>query len=106
MAGINSATMNLIFDYIDKDRRTSALALNHSLSGFAGFFTTLILSMLVGYIQRNGNEILGVRVYAQQVTAAISFSVTAVLVVYLFAVVRKIPRKTKKEKTENENGNS
>ena len=103
MAGINSATMNLIFDYIDKGRRTSALALNHSLSGFAGFFTTLILSMLVGYIQKNGNEILGVRVYAQQVTAAISFAVTAALVIYLFAVVRKIPRKTKDEKTENKN---
>ena len=59
MAGINSATINLIYDYVDKEKRIGALALKSTLAGFAGFFTTLLVSPLVSYIQENGNSFLG-----------------------------------------------
>lgn len=65
MAGINSATINLIYDYVDKEKRVGALALKSTIAGFAGFFTTLAVSPLVSYIQKNGNEFLGLNVYAQ-----------------------------------------
>ncbi|MBQ7370258.1 MAG: MFS transporter, partial [Clostridia bacterium] len=51
MAGINSATINLIYDYVDKEKRVGALALKSTLAGFAGFFTTLAVSPLVSHIQ-------------------------------------------------------
>ena len=90
MAGINSATVNLIYDYVDREKRIGALALKATLAGFAGFFTTLIVSPFVSYIQSNGNKFLGIDVYAQQVMSAIAVILIAVLIVYLNVVVRKI----------------
>ena len=93
MAGINSATINLIYDYVGKEKRVGALALKSTLAGFAGFFTTLAVSPLVSYIQKNGNVFLGLNVYAQQVVSAIAAILLIVLIVYLNVVVRKIERK-------------
>lgn len=90
MGGINSASVNLIYDYVDRDKRTSALALKNTLAGFAGFFTTLAVSPLVAFIQSNGNKFLGLNVYAQQVTSCISMILLIVLVVYINLVVKKL----------------
>ena len=93
MAGINSAVINLIYDYVDKEKRIGALALKSTLAGFAGFFTTLAVSPLVTYIQNNHNVFLGLHVYAQQVVSAIAVVLLSILIVYLNTVVRKIKRK-------------
>ena len=90
MAGINSATINLIYDYVEKEKRIGALALNSTLSGFAGFFTTLLVSPLVKYIQGKNNVFLGISVYAQQVVSLISVVLMVGLLVYLNLVVKKI----------------
>ena len=90
MAGINSGEINLIYDYVDKEKRVAALALKSTLSGFAGFFTTLLISPLVAYIQQRGNRFLGLGVYAQQVCSAIACILTLVLLVYLNTAVKKI----------------
>ena len=90
MAGINSAVINLIYDYVEKEKRIGALALKSTLAGFAGFFTTLLVSPLVTYIQNNGNFFFGLNVYAQQVVSAIAALLLTVLIVYLNMVVRKI----------------
>ena len=92
MAGINSATINLIYDYVDKKKRIGALALKSTLAGFAGFLTTLAVSPLVSYIQDSGNKLFGINVYAQQVVSAIAALLLIVLIVYLNTVVRKIDR--------------
>lgn len=92
MAGINSATINLIFDYVEKKKRTGALALKSTVCGFAGFFTTLIVSPLVGYVQQNNNELFGLPVYAQQVTSLISAVTLVVLIIYLNTVIRRIKK--------------
>lgn len=93
MAGINSAVINLIYDYVDKEKRIGALALKSTLAGFAGFFTTLLVSPLVSFIQQNGNVFLGIHVYAQQVVSVIAFVLLVVLVIYLNVVVTKIEKK-------------
>lgn len=93
MAGINSATVNLIYDYVDKEKRIGALALSRMFSGFAGFFTTLAVSPLVSYIQNNGNVFFGLNVYAQQVVSALAVVLITVLIVYLNLVVKKIKKK-------------
>jgi MFS family permease len=90
MAGINSAVINLIYDYVDKEKRIGALALKSTIAGFAGFFTTLAVSPLVSHIQECGNMFLGMNVYAQQVVSAIAAILLVVLIVYLNLVVRKI----------------
>ena len=92
MAGINSATINLIYDYVDKEKRIGALAISSTLSGIAGFVTTLLISPLVSYIQNNGNMFLGLNIYAQQVVSAITVVLIVILIVYLNKVVVKISR--------------
>ena len=92
-AGINSSIINLIYDYVDKDKRVSALALVNTASGFAGFLATLAVSPLVSYIQENGNRVFGMNLYAQQLLSAFSVLGVGCVLIYLFFVVSKIKRK-------------
>jgi len=83
MGGINSALTNLVFDMVEPQMRSNALALSQSASGVIGFLMTLIMSGLVSHIQSNGNQFLGLNLYAQQVTSAIAFGFTVLSVVYV-----------------------
>ena len=97
MAGINSGAINLIYDYVQKEKRTEALALKNAFSGFAGFFTTLAISPLVQTIQSKGFSIAGTEIYAQQVVSAIACLIVIALMVYLNTVIRKLKKKEEKE---------
>ena len=92
MAGINSGAINLIYDYVETDKRMAAFALKNAFAGFAGFFTTLAVSPLIGYIQGKGNRFLGLNVYAQQITSSFACVLVILLIVYLNTVVKKIRR--------------
>ncbi len=98
MGGINSAGTNLIYDFVEPDKRVAALALQHTLAGFAGFFATIIVGFLVDYIQKSGNTFLGMNVYAQQVVSAIGAIVVILALIYLNTVVKKMQREREREK--------
>lgn len=98
-AGINSAIINLAYDYVEDNQKTGAVALVNTFSGFAGFFTTLALSPLVAYIQNNGNKLFGISMQAQQLLSLVSLIFTIVILIYLFTVISKIPSK-RESKTE------
>lgn len=93
MAGINSALTNLVFDYVDHNMRSNALAVSQALSGLTGFLVTLVMSALVSWIQENGNSLFGLSVYAQQVTSAAAFLFTIVAVIYVTTTIIPIKRK-------------
>ena len=88
-AGITSGEINLIYESVDHEHRMGALALKSTLAGLAGFFTSLLVSPLVDYIQKSGNRFLGMDLYAQQVLSAITFLLTVVLLIYINTVMRK-----------------
>ena len=88
MGGINSALTNLVFDMVEPQMRSNALALSQSVSGVIGFFTTLLMSGLVSHIQTNGNRFLGLDMYAQQVTSAAAFVFTMLSVLYVIIAIR------------------
>ena len=88
MGGINSALTNLVFDMVEPQMRSNALALSQSVSGVIGFFTTLLMSGLVSHIQTNGNRFLGLDMYAQQVTSAAAFVFTMLSVLYVIITIR------------------
>lgn len=90
MAGINSSAINLIYDYVDKNKRTSALALKSTICGIVGFLTTTIVSLLVSKIQNSGNVFLGLNVYAQQVVSAIGVIVMIVAIIYVNTIIKRI----------------
>lgn len=91
MAGINSGSINLIYERVSVEKRVCAFALKNTLAGLAGFGTTLLSGMLVEHIQKSGNIFWGLDLYAQQVTSAISALVVAVILVYLNTVVKRLP---------------
>ena len=88
-AGITSGEINLIYESVDHEHRMGALALKSTVSGLAGFGTSLLVSPLVDHIQKNGNRFLGMDLYAQQVLSAITFLLTVVLLIYINTVMRK-----------------
>ena len=92
MAGINSSIINLIYDYVGKEERMCALALQQTCGGLAGFLITLALSPVITAIQANGNTVFGTTIYAQQIFSLISFVMTVALLVYMNTVVRKLDR--------------
>ena len=90
--GINSATSNLMLDYVPADKSDYAIALNSCIIGLAGFGSTLVGSALLSDIQANGNTFLGIPIYAQQLLCAISAAITVVIILYLVFVIRKLKR--------------
>jgi MFS family permease len=89
MAGINSGSLNLVYDYVAPERRVGALALQNTVAGMAGFLTTLVASSFVDRIQANGNIVLGIPMYAQQALSFFSALICLLIVVYLRFVVGK-----------------
>ncbi len=90
MAGINSAILNIVFGYAPLEIRSQAIALNQAVCGVCGFLTTCAASSLVDRIQKNGNMILGLHLYPQQVMSLIAAMITAGLLTYTyFGVIRK-----------------
>lgn len=89
MAGINSSAINLIYDHVSKDKVTGALGLRGTLTGLTGFLSTTVVSLLVAYIQDNGNKFLGFNVYAQQVCACITVLILGVLLILINVAFKK-----------------
>lgn len=89
-AGINSSLMNMVFDYVSVDKRADSYAISQAVSGVFGFLSTLLGGVLVSYIQRSGNTLFGISVYAQQVTSLIGavFVLITILYVRKFLMVR------------------
>ena len=92
MAGIENCSINLIYDFVSKEKRVGAFALKNTLAGFTGFFSTLIMSRLVEHIQQNGNSFLGMNVYAQQVVTLIGVIGIVGILFYVNLVIKKMKR--------------
>lgn len=90
LAGINSALINLIFDYVPHEKRADSLAITQSLSGLMGFLTTALVGLLVDYIQKSGNNLFGIPIYAQQVLNIISaIAVIGIILFLQFGIINK-----------------
>ena len=92
-SGVNSAAINLYYDYIQEKNIVGSMAFCGMVAGFSGFFATLLVSPLVQYIQDNGNTFLGMNVYAQQVVSGIGVLLMIIILLYLNLVVKKMERR-------------
>jgi MFS family permease len=93
LAGINSGTINLMYDFVPHEYRTGAYALQNTIAGSCGFLASLLGSAIVDIIQKNGNTLLGIPVYAQQVLSLIAMCIAVVGIVYLSTVIRSLDKK-------------
>ena len=92
MAGISGGTINLVYDYVPREGRVAAMALQNAIAGVAGFLTTLAVSPLVDRIQANGNTFLGFPIYAQQLLAIFACIGNIIVVLYLLFVIQRMKR--------------
>ncbi|MBR3978212.1 MAG: MFS transporter [Oscillospiraceae bacterium] len=91
--GINSALINLIFEYIPREKAADALAITQAVAGLTGFLTTLCVSPLISHIQNSGNTLFGIAIYAQQVLTIIALFFTVLAILYTRCVLTKNKQK-------------
>jgi MFS family permease len=89
LGGINSALINLIFDYTPQEKRADALAVTQAIAGLTGFLTTLVISPLVSCIQFNGNKVLGIPIFAQQFVTVLALLFTILAIIYTKYILLK-----------------
>ncbi len=92
LAGINSGVMNIIYDYVDKDKQMVALAFKSSVAGIIGFLTTLAFTPIVKWIDNLNLTLFGYNIYAQQILALFGILLTVFIIIYNREVVRKQKR--------------
>ena len=86
LGGVNSALINLVYDYVEPEKRADSLAVCQATAGTVGFFATLAMSPIMAAIQKGGNRIFGITVYSQQL-----FSLFGALIFVAAAIyVRKV----------------
>ena len=83
MAGINSALINLCYDFVGEEKRRDALAVCLAMAGLLGFLTSTLMAPLVSYIENNKNHLFGINVYATQVTSLIACVMSVVCILYV-----------------------
>lgn len=92
MAGINSGVMNIIYDYVEKDKIHKAFGIKYAAGGVSSFIASLIGGKILSVIQNNGNKIFGITIYAQQVLTLAALMITIAVIVYMIKVIDKLPR--------------
>ena len=88
--GINSALINLIYDYVPLEKRADSLAITQAVAGLVGFLTTLCISPLVSHMQRCGISLFEMSIYAQQVVSLLALLFTILTIFYIrFTMIRR-----------------
>ena len=89
LAGTNQNSFNIIYSYVNTEYITQAMAIQSCTKGICGFIAALIGGKILDAVQKNGNTVLGIPMYGQQLLAGISFIGMVIALLYLhFAIVR------------------
>ena len=98
--GIGAAaisTTNIILEFIPREYQASAISIHTVVSGVLGFLATVCASPFIEFMQKRGNTLFGINVYAQQILSAIAALFYLILIVfYAFSFPRR-------KKTEEKN---
>ena len=88
-AGTNQNSLNIVYSYVPMEYFVPACAIKNSIGGVCGFLAYLLGARILSAVQENGNMLLGVPLYGQQLLSALSFVVIAVAVLYVHFVIDK-----------------
>ncbi len=90
-AGTGQNMMNIIYSYVDSRYFVEASAIKNSIAGLCGFGASLLGSAILNAVQENGNTILGIPVYGQQLLSAISALILVAAIFFSRLVLEKQP---------------
>lgn len=82
-AGIAQNLFNIVYDHVPAQYFVQASSIRSCIGGLFGFLAALAGSQILNIVQRQGNTLLGVPVYGQQVLALISFVLSAAAALYV-----------------------
>ncbi len=88
MAGINGGLINITFNYIPPEQRTTAIGLKFTLGGLSGFLVSLVYGVIVAAVQGIDNVIFGITIYPQQLLGILGAIICVSLVIYIKKVIR------------------
>ena len=91
MAGVSQNFNNIAFSYVDAKYYVEAVEIKNSISGICGFVTSLIGAAILDAVQKNGNQLFGIKVYGQQVLALIAFVIVVFNILFTKFVLEKRP---------------
>lgn len=89
IAGTNQNLINITYSYVESEYFVQATAIKNSIGGICGFLASLLAGKLVSYIQKSGNMIFGLHVYAQQILSLCSFILIAAAILYIHFLISK-----------------
>ena len=83
-AGINNNFFSISYNFVEEKYFVQASAIRNSVGGVFGFISALIGGRILSAVQANGNTVLGIPMYGQQLLSVISllFSLAAVLFIH------------------------
>ena len=87
--GTSPAETNLIYDYVGIEKLKTAMSIKSVFSGIIGFLATVSVVPLVNLIQKSGNMLFGISVYAQQVLSCFSLFFAIILYFYTSRLLKK-----------------
>lgn len=74
----------ILFEMVEEEQRTTAIAMKNIIAGPLGFLTTTALTPLLSYIQSNGNSLFGIKIYGQQLFALFAMILMSVSCIMFF----------------------
>ena len=88
-AGTAQNMMNIVYSYVDSRYFVEASAIKNSVAGLCGFGASLVGGVILDAVQKNGNQVLGVPLYGQQLLSAISALILIVGIIFVSRVLEK-----------------
>lgn len=88
-AGHGQNAMNMTYSYVDSNYIAEAMALQNCVSGVCGFLCSLVAGKILDAVQANGNQVLGIHVFGQQILGLISVLLCVVCIVYMSFTIMK-----------------
>ena len=88
-AGTSQNMMNMVYSYVDSKYFVQASAIKYSVSGLCGFSASMLASRILSAVQANGNAVMGLSLYGQQLLSAISLVLVIGTILFVHFVVEK-----------------
>ncbi len=89
IAGSNANFFNIVYSYVEPKYFVAATAIKNSISGILGFLASLLGSVILDTVQKNGNMLFGINVYGQQVLSFVSLVIIVIAAVYTHIFIDK-----------------
>ena len=89
LAGTESSTTNMVYNYVDIDYIEDGMAIKACISGLCGFGAALIAGKVVDLIEKVKPVIFGVEIAPQQVLALVSLVLVVAAILFVELVIQK-----------------